>query len=196
MGSRCRRETTGQVLGYRFIVPLPSGASCAMIKRMSKGRYERDVLPAGLDDLWGSSCEWSTAIAGASAKMLAIPGYRESGHPEVLVVAREYLRRIKEGSPSTRALYSGRVELPGAGVEAGSVVRLPLTALSENEDFARTFAIGPGAALLRFERGCRVMRYSDVEWITAGNFEVVSDRRKVDPFWKTPLRVITLRRLS
>ena len=142
------------------------------------------------EDLWGSSCEGSSAIAGESAHLLKIPGYRAEGSEEAKALARAYLRRVKSGKPTTRRLYSGHSRTFDARV--GDVLRLPLIALSDDEDFARTFADGDAATMLYFEPGIRAMRYSDIEWITAGAFVVESIEAGADPFWKTPLTIVTL----
>jgi hypothetical protein len=147
----------------------------------------------------GSSNEWSRAITGASARLLGIPGYRHDPKRDAEHIARAYLTEVDRARPSTRALYSGHAMPPERLDEIGTgrTVRLPLTALSTDQSFARGFTTGTGVpVLLRFEKGTRAFRYTDVEWITAGTFVVKSMRRGLDPFWKTPLVTVALTRLD
>lgn len=142
------------------------------------------------DDLWGSSNKWSSAITGESARILGIPGYSHSGEPKAVELAHRYLGRINKSGRTSRRLYSGHPRSPATAV--GDVVRLPLTALSPDKDFARTFATGANATLLVFEPGIAAMKYTDIEWITAGDFIVRRIVRSKDPYWGTALTQVVL----
>lgn len=169
--------------------------ACNMAK-MSLGREPIDTSPEPSksdapvnEDRWGESHSGSSAITGESAYLLGIPGFRRGTEADT-EIARQYLTRVGHGR-TPRMLYSGHSTTPD--LVEGQVVRLPLTALTEDESFARSFASGPSATVYRFERGIPGFKYSDLEWLTAGAFSVVRVRRARDPFWKTPLTVATLR---
>lgn len=140
-------------------------------------------------DSWGASNEGSSAITGESAKLLGLSGYR-GGNAKAVPVARGFLKTIKGSRPTTKRLYSGHAKLPTLTI--GATVTLPLTALSDDEDFARTFATDSEATLLVFVAGIRAMRYSDVEWITAGRFTVKAVKKGRDPYWGTALKTVIL----
>lgn len=139
-------------------------------------------------EMWGASNAGSSAITGEAAKLLGLTGHRGGGHAAA-EIAVALLNSIARAKPSRVALYSGRTM---AAPRVGETLRLSTTALTDNRSFALTFAEGASPILLRFLPGIRAFRYSDVEWITAGDFRVVSSRVSKDPFWGTPLRLVTL----
>lgn len=152
----------------------------------------REVLrPSGRNSyLWGSSNEWSSRITGESARILGVSGYRPSDSPAAADLARDFLRRIRRSRPTRSSLFSGHADVPG--LVKGARVTLPLTACSPSSDTARQYAEGDSPVLLRFAPGTLAMVYTDEESITAGTFTVVSVKRGVDPFWKTPLKSVVL----
>ncbi len=141
---------------------------------------------------WGSSSAGSRAITGHSAQALEISGYDVAkDDTEAREIADEYLLDVRRARPMRHYLYHG-FDGPWSA-RVGDVVRRPLTALSDDVDLARGFAHGEQAVLLKFAPGTKAFRYSDVEWITAGDFVVQAVRSGHDPFWGTPLTVVTLR---
>lgn len=103
--------------------------------------------------------------------------------------------------PSTRTLYAGANMTPerAAKFRLGATVRLPKTTLFEDDSVARTYATTPGGSPkenkdveLRFKRGTPVSLGTDLNYHTAGDFNVTSVTRTTDPFWKTPLLRVTI----
>lgn len=154
-------------------------------------RAALDALKRSQHDRWGASHSGSAAVTGHSAKLLTLEGYRTPEDQEAELIAKDYLAKISRSKPTRRWLYHGFAGRWSAG--PGDIVRRPLTALSDDENQARGFAHGPDAVLLKFTPGTKAMKYSAVEWITAGPFEVVEVTKEHDPFWGTPLTVVTLK---
>jgi len=132
--------------------------------------------------LWGSSHDWSSKIASASAG--------RGGGSVATKIARAFLAEIASSEPTSRTLFHGTTTRRGAEPRLGESIHLPL---SDDEDVARDFARGGGKEMiLRFQRGTPAMRYTDIEWITAGAFRVAGVEEERDPFWGTALLVVTL----
>lgn len=142
-------------------------------------------------DLWGSSHEWSSAITGASAEILTIPGYRVPDDPNAFTAARALLEALQRSPRSRKALWHGRPleRIP----KPGEHVSLPLTATTpEKSEALRLSAQGDTQALFTFPAGTRALRYSDIERIVAGRFIVRKVRRETDPYWGTLIVVVQL----
>jgi len=151
--------------------------------------------PLHTHEMWGSSHEGSRSIATESARILGLSGYeRAARNPHAERVASDMLRAVEVSPPSKRTLYSshsseGRFE----SLKKGDSVALPLLALTDRSDIARSFSSDAGDPVLFVFKGAKAFRYSPIEWITAGSFTVERVRQMKDPFWKTPLMEVVLR---
>lgn len=142
-------------------------------------------------DLWGSSHEWSSAITGASAEILAVPGYRVPDDPNAFAAARALLEALQNSPRSRKKLWHGRPLERIPRLEEH--VSLPLTATTTwKSEALRLSAQGDTQAIFTFPAGTRALRYSDLEWIVAGRFVVRKVRREIDPYWETPIVVVQL----
>jgi len=142
-------------------------------------------------DLWGSSHEWSSAITGASAELLAVPGYRVPDEPNAFAAARALLEALQNSPRSRKKLWHGRPLERVPSLEEH--VSFPLTATTPwKSEALRLSAQGGTQALFTFPAGTRALQYSDLEWIVAGRFVVRKIRQEMDPYWKTPIVVVQL----
>jgi hypothetical protein len=149
------------------------------------------------DEKWGEN---SQNITGASAKLLGLKGFRFDGSSEDEKIASNYLSQIKE-SGGGDVLWSGHnmTDEQLSQYQEGKTVVLPLTATTSDKSTANTYTVGGtnGAktggneVLMRFTENSPRMDYTDIEKITAGNFEVKSIETAKDDYWGTKITVIT-----
>lgn len=153
-------------------------------------------------DRWGESNEGSQGITGESAKILGLEGYRPGSEQDARI-ARAFLNEIASGrTVATRPLYSGHnmSDERLAQFSRGSIVVLPLTATSVDEEEAGEFTTGePGTGqngnevLISFPVGTPMINYGalggagadTLERIVAGAFRVEGRTTTKDPYWGT-----------
>jgi len=148
---------------------------------LSEGGKEDKEDRVPNDDMWGGSFEGSTAITGASAKILGIAGYRNTGDKEAQQVARDMLAVIAKSDGVKEKLYHGFNSHDD--FKPGDSLRLPILAASGKRGDALDYA-NKGAGkptILEFPIGTKYYGYSlagggsGYKWLEAliaGNFRV------------------------
>jgi hypothetical protein len=164
----------------------------------SSSKASPTALTEEQEEKWGQD---SQNITGASAKMLGLKGFKFDGSKEDEQIARNYLDQIKESSGGP-VLWSGHnlTDEQLSQYKEGATVTLPLTATTSDKSTANTYTVGGtnGAArggnevLMKFTAESPRMEYTDIESITAGDFQVKSVEATTDSYWGTKTTVITL----